>query len=438
MAGPTLVVPHNIEAERVVIGCLALEPHLIKDTLLSTADFYSKELAEYYEALVEMYENGEPIDLVTLPIKLGEQAAFKISEFMDRVGSTANFHYYERMVQNLAIKRKAQRDLYELAVNIEEVESGEVRSCLSQTIEDFSSNGRKSGPLGDVSRWVSVTEGYFNITDCYGALKASGKKERGAIRQAIHRMAKEGTLEKYGDKDGQYRRIQSEADAINWREASTEDLAIKYPFRIERLAKTFPGNIIVVAGAPQSGKTSFALEFTRINMHTQPLEIHYYSSEMGESEFRVRIELFENCKPDDWKFYPWERTRDFADIIRPNAINIIDYLEMTTDFWKVAEALLQIHKKLIGGKGIALVGLQKDPTRKGQPMREYGRGGSFSLEKPRLYIALDNGIVKIVKAKNWRGKDNPNGLYKTFKLIQGWDFMETSEWMSEEDERKEG
>ena len=427
---PTFTIPHNLEAEQVVIGCLAHEPNLIKSTTLSTEDFHSKELADYYEALVEMFENGMPIDLVTLSQELGNEGAVNISGFMAQVGTTVNFAFYEQMVRDLATKRRAQRSLLELATNIQDVEKGEVQQCLSQTIEEFSDTGRKSGPLGEVSRWVAVTEGYFNITDCYSALKATGKKEKGAIRQAMHRMAKEGVLEKYGEKDGQYRRVESDADIINWREAPTEDIKIRYPFEIEKLAKTYPGNIIVIAGSQNAGKTSFLLEFTRLNMHSQPMPIHYFSSEMAGSEFRVRINLFENCKPEDWKFTPYEKSSNFSDVIRPDAINIIDYLEMTTDFWRVAEFLLQIHKKL--KKGIALVGLQKDPSRKGQAFKEYGRGGSFGLEKPRIYLAIDNGIIKIVKAKNWRGKENPNGLIKKFKLIQGWDFMETSGWDLEE------
>lgn len=431
MALPQLTIPHSLEAEQVVIGCLAHEPNLIKSTILSTEDFHSKELATYYEALVEMIENGLPIDLVSLSQELGNEGAVNIGEYMAKVGSTANFAYYEELVRDLAAKRRTQRSLYDLAANIGEVEKEEVRQCLTQTLEEFSGAGRKSGPLGEVSRWVAVTEGYFNITDCYSALKATGKKEKVAIRQAIHRMAKEGVLEKYGEKDGQYRRVDSEADVINWREASTEDIKIRYPFKIEELAKTYPGNIIVIAGSQNAGKTSFLLEFTRLNMHFQPMPIHYFSSEMAGSEFRVRINLFENCKPEDWKFTPYEKSSNFSDVIRPDAINIIDYLEMTTDFWKVAEFLLQIHKKL--KKGIALVGLQKDPSRKGQGFKEYGRGGSFGLEKPRIYLAIDHGIIKIVKAKNWRTKENPNGLIKKFKLIQGWDFMETSGWDLEEE-----
>jgi hypothetical protein len=46
---------------------------------------------------------------------------------------------------------------------------------------------------------------------------------------------------------------------------------------------------------------------------------------------------------------------------------------------------------------------------------------------------MDSGMMFIVKAKAWRGAQNPNGLYKTFKLVQGWDFMESSDWMSEEE-----
>ena len=67
--------------------------------------------------------------------------------------------------------------------------------------------------------------------------------------------------------------------------------------------------------------------------------------------------------------------------------------------------------------GIAIVALQK---KRGV---ELGRGAEFSLEKPRLYLSMENGEIKIVKAKNWRRKDvNPNGMVSKFKIVNGCDF----------------
>ena len=57
-----------------------------------------------------------------------------------------------------------------------------------------------------------------------------------------------------------------------------------------------------------------------------------------------------------------------------------------------------------------------------------GRGGDMGLEKPKIYLAMDEGRITIIKCKEWRGNENPNGLSMTFKLVGGSKFSETSLW----------
>ena len=58
-----------------------------------------------------------------------------------------------------------------------------------------------------------------------------------------------------------------------------------------------PGNIIVVAGEQNAGKTAFLLNFVRLNMTRH--EMFYYSSEMGASEMRKRLEKDARCVLSD-------------------------------------------------------------------------------------------------------------------------------------------
>ena len=51
----------------------------------------------------------------------------------------------------------------------------------------------------------------------------------------------------------------------------------------------YPGNIVIVAGSKSAGKTSFLLNTVKENMHQH--EIVYLNSEMGDTEFRKRLEL---------------------------------------------------------------------------------------------------------------------------------------------------
>jgi hypothetical protein len=92
----------------------------------------------------------------------------------------------------------------------------------------------------------------------------------------------------------------------------------------------------------------------------------------------------------------------------------------------VGEYLKQIHDKL--GSGIAVVALQKDPK------APQGRGGTFGLEKPRLYLNMDAGKLSIRKAKNWtHPEQNPNGLSLKFKLVGGCKFIITDDWHKEDE-----
>ena len=73
--------------------------------------------------------------------------------------------------------------------------------------------------------------------------------------------------------------------------------------------------------------------------------------------------------------------------------------------------------------GIAIVALQKNP---GAAM---ARGGIGTLEKPRLYITMDSGVMKIEKGKNWKNPEvNPNGMQVRFSLVQGAIFRAKTEW----------
>ncbi|MBW2618874.1 MAG: hypothetical protein JRC92_08370, partial [Deltaproteobacteria bacterium] len=193
---------------------------------------------------------------------------------------------------------------------------------------------------------------------------------------------------------------------------------LKWPFGLERLIDLYPKNIVVVAGAPNAGKTALLLNLIRLNMTKH--QITYFSSEMGPEELKLRLLNFEDLSPDDWNFGAYDRSSNFVDVIQPNAVNIVDYLEVTDDFYRVGGEIKAIHDKL--DKGLAVIALQK---KKGA---ELGRGAEFSIEKPRLYLALDDGELKIIKAKNWGPEaketgQNPNGKIFYFSLVNGCKFV---------------
>jgi hypothetical protein len=213
--------------------------------------------------------------------------------------------------------------------------------------------------------------------------------------------------------------VESECLPIDWQAAEEEPVDIVLPFGLHQLVELMPGNIGVIAGEPNAGKTAFLLNCVRMNM--ERMEVHYFNSEMGAQELRKRLSKFP-CGLSEWSFHAWERTDNFQDAIRPGRgkLNIIDFLEVSEDFYRVGGMLKAIHDKLQGA--LAIVALQKN---KGTDL---GMGGGRSLEKPRLYLALEPGLCRIVKAKNWKTATNPNGLQLKFKTVDGCKLLPQGDW----------
>jgi len=137
---------------------------------------------------------------------------------------------------------------------------------------------------------------------------------------------------------------------------SENTVDVQYPLYLDSLFVTLPRNIIIVAGEPDSGKTALLLNFVKLNM--EAFEIHYFNSEMGEMELRSRLSKF-SIPLEKWqKVHWWERSSNFADVIRPNSINVIDFLEITEGHYRIGTWIKDIHDRL--RKGIAVIAIQKN------------------------------------------------------------------------------
>jgi len=276
-----------------------------------------------------------------------------------------------------------------------------------------------------IEDWVRQTTGWFDYNEIdreLGLVTANDKQNRLMI---LRRLKEKGIIESHKTNNKLTRFVNTNIRLIDFKSAGKRiPLAVKYPFQIEKKFNTYPGNLIVVAGAADAGKTGFLLNFIKLNMYD--FSIYYQSSEMGKDELANRLENFDGIGLDEWNFTAEERSSNFADVIRPDCINIIDYLEFSEgEFYLISDYLRAMHEKL--STGICLVALQK---KRGAPL---GRGGDLGLEKPRLYLTMDAGKAKIQKAKNWSNHaENPNGLVLDFKILRGCEFIVTHDWHSED------
>jgi hypothetical protein len=228
-------------------------------------------------------------------------------------------------------------------------------------------------------------------------------------------------IERVGKEDGMFRRIENDEQRLDIRQKTNGERKLSMPFNLQEKVKILPKNIITIGGTPDGGKTAFLLNVASMNRDSQ--NVFYFTSEMGLNELQERIDLM-GIKREEWqsKITTIERSSNFSDVIRPDALNIIDFLELSgDDYLRVGEHIRRIWEKLT--TGICFIAIQK---RYGSDLPQ---GGIGAIEKARLALSFDRGIVKIVKAKNWRdGRSNPNGLQMEFKLIDGWKFIESGIW----------
>lgn len=292
--------------------------------------------------------------------------------------------------------------------------------------EDVGREELKRNIAQDTRDYVANTTGWFNKRDMERELQLTTKNTRDAGMQSILRMIGTNDLISHHSEHGRYRKRHAEMEKIPWRHTDTQDVPIKWPFHIEEYVKFFPRNIAVIASHPDGGKSGFIFDFIKKNLaikdelskhFEKPFQIHVFDSEKGAAELKERIGRIDDVDFDEWENSVsfWEKSSHFEDVIHPDAINIIDYLEVVENFAEIGKEIKAIHDNL--ATGIALIALQKNWG------SSLGRGGVGSIEKPRLYMTIDRGKLKIEKAKNWRTVEyNPNGMIAEFKLVGGSNF----------------
>ncbi|MBN2099873.1 MAG: bifunctional DNA primase/polymerase [Dehalococcoidia bacterium] len=281
--------------------------------------------------------------------------------------------------------------------------------------------GDGNGTLADrVLEWVKGSAGWWSTAELDSELNIHSPEDKDNRKKILYRLRDKGVIERHLTINRQWRYVNKAVTALDILAApKTGALPLKWPLGIEKHVHLFPGNIVGIAGAPNSGKTALLLDFIRLNMDRFP--IYYWCSEMGSAELRSRLEQFPGMSIDDWKFKPFERASDFEDVLVPDAINIIDYLEMTEDVYRVNSYLTKYSHRI--GSGLVVVAIQKKIG------AQLGRGQEFSLEKPRLYLSMDRGKLTIIKGKSWANpKVDPNGLTMNFRITGGCVFEFTRDW----------
>ena len=96
------IPPHSLEAEQSVIGAMLLDRDAILfSEILTSDDFYQNQYGIIFDAMVELCNEGKPVDLVTLQNRLKEKdlppdisSMEYVRELIEAVPTSANVKYY--------------------------------------------------------------------------------------------------------------------------------------------------------------------------------------------------------------------------------------------------------------------------------------------------------------------------------------------------------
>ena len=109
------VMPHNIEAEQSVIGSMLMDKEaiMVASEVISGEDFYQKQYGILFDNMVELFNEGKAVDLVTLQnlLKVNgvpEEVINKglVRELLTNIPTSANVKYYADIVYEKAVLRK--------------------------------------------------------------------------------------------------------------------------------------------------------------------------------------------------------------------------------------------------------------------------------------------------------------------------------------------
>jgi len=417
-------------------------PHLNPD------DFGHPAHKRIWSAIRDLHELGERIDPVAVSNRVnGDKQAILDLPFEDYV-TVATLSRHAERIRAASVTRAVSIVLsfFFSCIKNSNFDANDLKPALDMLTEYLQvpdlkgKNERLSGITGEVRDLIESHNGAFSVTGLLKELQTNTNvtkdtsvtnvtKLRHTINVALTRLRDEGIIESIQGRRGYYQRIDPAA-TIDWQAASTDPIPIMFPLEIERLVTIYPRNIIVYAGTQNAGKTAHLLNLAFLNRDL--MKTKYLCSEMAAQELKVRLDLFGHPY-EEWKKIEFrERSASFASLVDPDGLTIIDFLELNDNFYQIAGLLREIYDKL--RSGVCVVGLQK-------PLgRDTGRGGDMGLEKPRLYLAVDPGRIKIVKAKAWTNHEiNPNGLVKEYKLLHGCKFVgPITDWMTEAELKERG
>jgi replicative DNA helicase len=243
------IPPQNLEAEQSVLGAMLLDRLAVERAreILQPEDFYRDAHRRIFEAMWDLSERSEPVDLVTLSDTLRVRQALDqiggvsyLATLADLVPSTSNVEYYARIVEQKATLRRLIEASNRITGWAYE-QPDEVDSIVDRAEQEIFRVGRRQMGSSFYPLKSLVSQGWDDIEKAYEE--------------------------------------QSEVTGV-------DTGYTRFNFMTSGLQ---PSDLVIIAARPSMGKTAFSLGMAVNAAKSQPMAVAVFSLEMSKEQLTVRM-----------------------------------------------------------------------------------------------------------------------------------------------------
>lgn len=281
------ILPHSTEAEQSVIGSMIMDSEaiVVASELLTGEDFYNKQYGVLFESMVELNNEGKPVDLVTLQNRLKEKdvppevsSLEFVRDLITAVPTSANIRHYVGIVAEKSTLRKLIRLNDEISNTCY---AG--KESLEFILEDTEKRVFEIVQKRNVGEFVPIRQVVMNAMDRI----ERASKNKGAVT---------GIATGFVDLD-------------------------------YRTAGMQPSDLVLIAARPSMGKTAFALNIAEYVAFKQNKTVAIFSLEMSKEQLVNRLFSLESkvdsqhIRTGQLSDQEWEKLIESAGVIgRSNLI----------------------------------------------------------------------------------------------------------------------
>ncbi len=254
------IPPHDEQAEASVLGAILIDKDAISDVVdfLYPEFFYKDSHASIYSAMHALFEQHEPIDIVTVTAQLKKMGKYRdvggaafLTELTNIVPTSANIEVYSKIVTDNYIKRR----LIESSAKISESafdEQTEVKYILDRAEEEVLSIAMRRS-----------RQDFIPVKD--------------ALASSFDRL-----------------------DELHKRGSQLRGLPTGFADLDNKLAGMQDSNLLILAARPGQGKTAFVLNCAQYIGTHEKLPVGIFSLEMSKEELVDRL-LVAQADVDAWR-----------------------------------------------------------------------------------------------------------------------------------------